>query len=242
MLLGLSAEGAKWQLSGRLRKHLASIDRRFLIVIDDVWEPGDLRPLLVDGPQSRVLMTGRELRVLDQASVQAERVEVPVMTEGECLALVKKWDGSRGRAKAVEFVERAGCLPMAVAIGAGLARDRGWDWLLERTEGRIVPVLQRGRKPGRDDSISVMLALSCGRLERIERKVFGLLGELPPEEAFTIQDVEKLCSATLQIEDQWGVDVGTLLHLLRERSLVQEQKDGRYRIHPLVRDYAAGKW
>ena len=226
-----------------MKKHLASEDRRFLIVIDDVWEPERLRPLMIDGPQSRVLITGRELQVLDQAGVLAERIEVPLMAGKECLAVVEKHLGSLGRdkPKAVEFLGRVGHLPVAVAIGAGLARDRGWDWLLERAKESIVPVLQRGQKPGRYDSISVMLALSYGRLEGIERTVFGLLGQLPPEEAFTVQDVENLCSVTLLAEDKRGVDIGTLLHLFRERSLLLEQEDGRYQIHPLVRDYAMGR-
>jgi hypothetical protein len=40
----------------------------------------------------------------------------------------------------------------AVAIGAGLARDRGWDGLLDSTKERIAPVLQCGRRHGRYDS------------------------------------------------------------------------------------------
>jgi hypothetical protein len=106
-----------------LKKHLASKDRRFLIVIDDVWEPEELRPLMVDGPQSRVLITGRESQVLDQAGVLTERIEVPVMTEEKCLAVVEKHVGALGRDKpeAVEFLNRVGYLPMAVEIGAGLA-------------------------------------------------------------------------------------------------------------------------
>ena len=137
-----------------------------MIVIDDVWEPCDLRSLMVDGPQSRALITGRESQVLDQAGVLAERIVVPVMTKEECLAVVKEHLGSHGQdsPKATEFIERVGYLPMAVVIGTELARDRGWNWLLDSTRENTVPVLQRGRRPGRYDSLSVALALSYGRL------------------------------------------------------------------------------
>ncbi len=243
-LLGLPAEGSKWQLYGRLKRHLASEDRRFLIVIDDVWEPGELRPLMIDGPQSRVLITGRELPVLDQASVPAERIEVPMMTEAECLAVVEKHVGSIGqdRPKAVEFLERVGHLPVAVEIGAGLARDRGWDWLLERAKEGIVPALQRGRRPGRHDSVQVALALSYGRLDKAEQMVFDLLGTLPPGEPFETPEVEAICPLpVLQEIVRCGTDVPTLLHRLYERSLIQRVGEAAYRVHAVTRDFAQHK-
>lgn len=223
-----------------MRRYLASEDRRFLIVIDDVWEPEALRLLMIDGPQSRVLITGRELQVLDQAGVLAERIAVPMMTEAECLAVVEKHMGSldRDRPKAIEFLERVGRLPMAVAIGAGLARDRGWDWLLESTKKRIVPVLQRGRKPGRHDSVQVALALSYGRLDKAERMVFDLLSALPPGEPFKAQDVETVCSSpVLQEIIRCETDIPTLLHRLYERSLLQWVGDAAYHMHAATRDF-----
>jgi hypothetical protein len=235
-LLGLSTEGGKWQLCGRLRKYLASEDRRFLIVIDDVWEPWNLRPLMVDGPQSRVLITGRELQVLDQAGVLAERITVPIMTEGECLAVVEKHVGSlaQDKPKATEFLERVGHLPMAVEIGAGLARDRGWDWLLDGTRERIAPVLQRGRRSGRDDSLSVALALSYGRLGKAERMVLNLLSTWPQERPFRARDLEVSCpSPVLHEIARCGMDVSTLLHNLHERSLLQRVGGAAYRLHTL---------
>lgn len=216
---------------------MASKDRRFLIVIDDVWEPEELRPLMVDGPQSRVLITGRESQVLDQAGVLTERIEVPVMTEEKCLAVVEKHVGALGRDKpeAVEFLNRVGYLPMAVEIGAGLAWDRGWDWLLDSTRERIAPVLQRGRRPGWYDSLAVALALSNGRLGKAERMVFELLGTLPQEKPFGARDVEALCpSSVLQEIMRCGTDIPTLLHNLYERSLLQRAEKVAYRLHTLI--------
>lgn len=223
---------------------MTSEDCCFLIVIDDVWEPEWLHLLMIDGPQSRVLITGRELPVLDQADVLAERIEVPMMTEAECLAVVEKHVGSvdRDRPKAVEFLERVGRLPMAVAIGAGLARDRGWDWLLESTKERIVPVLQRGRRPGRHDSMQVALALSYGRLDKVERMVFDLVGALPSGEPFEAQDLEAMCpSSVLQEIAQCRTDIPTLLHRLHERSLLQRVGEAAYRVHAVASDFALHK-
>lgn len=64
---------------------------------------------------------------------------------------------------------------MAVAIGAGLARGHGWDWLFESTKGGIVPVLRPGRRPRRYDSLSVALVLGYSRLGKAERMAFDLL-------------------------------------------------------------------
>jgi hypothetical protein len=224
-----------------LKKRLASEDRRFLIVIDDVWKPEALRPLMIDGPQSRVLITGREPQVLDQAGVRTVKIEVPVMAEKECLAVVEKHLGSLGRdeSKAIEFLDRVGHLPMAVAIGAGLARDRGWDWLLEATKERIVPVLRRGRKAGRYDSLSVALALSYGQLDDAERMAFDLLGALSPQEPFMAQDVEAVCPLSVLREiERLGTDIPTLLLQLYERSLLQRTREATYRLHAMTRDFS----
>lgn len=231
-LLGLPTEGGKWQLYGRLKKHLASEDRRFLIVIDDVWEPDELRPLMIDGPQSRVLITGRESQVLDQVGMQAERIEVPMMTEKECLALIEKQIGSLGqdRPRAIEFLNRVGRLPMAVALGVGLARDRGWQWLLESSKESVVPVLQHGRRPGRYDSLAVALALSYGRLSELERTVFDLLGTWTSGEVFTVQEIERC-----------GMSISTLLHRLYERALLQRAGEGGYCLHAVTRDFVLHK-
>ncbi len=61
-----------------------------MIVIDDVWDPEALRPLMVDGPQSRALITGRERQVLDQAGVLAERIAVPAMTGDRMFVACRK--------------------------------------------------------------------------------------------------------------------------------------------------------
>lgn len=242
--MGLPASGGKWQLYGRLKKHLASEDRRFLIVIDDVWEPEDVRLLLVDGPQSRVLITGRELQIPDQAGIQTERIKVPMMTEPECLALIEKQIGPLGqdRPQAIEFLNRIGCLPMTIALGAGLARDRGWQWLLESTKESIMPVLQRGRRPGRYDSLAVALALSYGRLSEVERIVFDLLGALTSGEVFTVKDIEALCpSPILQEIERCGMSISTLLHRLYERALLQRAGEGGYCLHAVTRDFVLRK-
>jgi len=123
---------------------------------------------------------------------------------------------------------------MAVEIGAGLARDRGWDWLLDNTRESIAPILQRGRRPGRYDSVRVALALSYGRLGEAEQVVFDLLGAWLQGELFGAQDVEDLCPpSVLQDITRRGTDIPTLLHRLYERSLLQCVEKGTYRSHAL---------
>ena len=192
---------------------------------------------MIDGPQSRVLITGRELQVLDQVGVLAKRIEVPVMAERECLTVIEKHVGLLGRdsTKAIKFLARVGHLPMAVEIGARLARDRGWDWLLDSTGERIAPVLQRGRRLGRYDSLAVALALSYGRSGKAERMVFDLLGSLPPGGPFVAQDVEAVCPASVLSEiGRCEMDIPTLLHKLCERSLLQRLGKETYRLHAVA--------
>ncbi len=150
------------------------------------------------------------------------------------MLLVERQVGSleRDKSKATEFIERVGHLPMAVEIGAGQARDRGWDWLLDSTRERIVPALQRGRRPGRHDSVQVALALSYGRLDKAERMMFDLLSTLPPGEPFGAQDVEAMCpSSVLQEIARCRMDIPVLLHRFYERSLLQCEKKTAYRLH-----------
>nr|WP_312878557.1 NB-ARC domain-containing protein [Lentzea indica] len=103
-------------------------DRRILVVLDDAFDEGQVRPLLPGGHTSAALVTSRErLGALSGAT----QLDLHVLTDDEALQLLDKVVGD-GRVPAEqeaarEIVRLCGGLPLAVRIaGARLAARSRW--------------------------------------------------------------------------------------------------------------------
>ena len=151
-LLGLPVRGDEtvWELHQRVREFLSAAERRFLLVVDDVWRAEDLEPLLVDGPQSRVLITLREKHLVQELGWDGCFVEVDVMSGSEAVDLMRLRLGECRQEKDVEraldLVLQVEKLPLAVQLGAVLVKRRGWKYVLEQVgkERRRLNALRLG--------------------------------------------------------------------------------------------------
>jgi hypothetical protein len=54
-------------------------DKEALIILDDAWEVGHVRPFLVGGPRCRIVVTTRDTLIADEA--HAELVDLDVMSD-----------------------------------------------------------------------------------------------------------------------------------------------------------------
>jgi DNA-binding SARP family transcriptional activator len=103
-------------------------DRRFLVVLDDAVDEGQVQPLLPGTPGCGVLITSRHrLTALPSARV----IDIPVMSSAEALDLLRNIIGADRAAEAPDeadmVVELCGGLPLAVRIaGAKLAARPHW--------------------------------------------------------------------------------------------------------------------
>jgi transcriptional regulator with XRE-family HTH domain len=150
-------------------------DRRALVVLDDVKDEAQVRPLLPGGAGCVTLMTSRlPLVLLEGTRVLA--LELPDVDAG--VALLSRVAGrqlaARELAAAVELVELSGCLPHAVRIaGARLASQPGLSCagLLDRLRHELAT---------HESATWERLRVSYLALDEVERRAFRTLVWLEP--------------------------------------------------------------
>jgi hypothetical protein len=236
-LLGEENNGAR---SEQLRKDVR--DRRYLIVVDDVWEPAHARYFDIGGPWSRTLFTTREINVLSPPS---HAYPVDVLEPGAALDLLTDLAPEaveQDRTAAEDLCRRMEYLPLgiklagldlAMAVVPGRIR-RLVQGLIEESERRLALPQEEGRLGLGDGPVPLgaILGMSVDRLSDEDRKRFADLGVFGGEpRTWTIGMVAEFweCSEE-EAED-------TVSNLAR-RGLVERQADDRYWMHALLADYA----
>ncbi|WP_234314125.1 NB-ARC domain-containing protein [Streptomyces sp. NBRC 109706] len=208
--------------------------KRLLIVLGDVSQPAQVRPLVPKGRGSVLLATShRDLRdlVLDGAEV----LPLEPMGEESGLELLADFAGRAiapaERPLAERLVALCGGLPVALRVlGSRLARNR------RLTFGALVAELDdenrrlKGMNDGGEHSVSAVLGLAYRELPPAEAQVYRLLGWLPGRTFDAGTAAAALGTAVEQ--------VGPLLDGLVDASLLSEEGSDRYRFHDLVRLHA----
>ena len=207
---------------------------RTLILLDNAAAGAQVRPLLPDVPGCLVLITSRA-RLLGIEGAHTLRLDV--LTEAEATALLLTASGP-GRLRredpaVAELAELCGRIPLALRIVAARLRHRG-----SLTAADLVAQLrdEHSRLGGlrdEDRDLADVLGTSYTDLAENERRAFRLLGLVPGT------DVDTYAAAALLDLDLRGTE--RLLDLLLDHNLLMESATGRYRMHDLVRLYAAGR-
>lgn len=206
---------------------------RTLVVLDNADSEAQIKPLIPGSQGCLVIVTSRsQLKSFDDAELLA----LDVLPTHEAVELLR---GVAGRARvtvgdplAVEIADLCGRLPIALRVAAALLRVRpSWGLghlaeLLRDRRGR----LDRLRDAQRD--LTDLFDLSYSQLDAPGRRLFALLGLTPAAHLGTH------AAASLAAT---GFDTARrLLEDLVDRNLLTEPSPGRYRLHELLRLYAAG--
>jgi DNA-binding SARP family transcriptional activator/DNA-binding XRE family transcriptional regulator len=223
------------QAAALLRTRLEG--KRILLLLDNALDAQQVRPLLPAAPGSAAIVTARDRMTGLIARDGAGAVVLRPLPEAEATALLITVMGERGGGEPPEVVaELAGLcahLPLALRIAAAnLAARPGYrlaDYVAalasgDRLTGLAVP---------EDEQTAVRSAfeLSCDTLKPELRRLFRLAG-LAPGPDLTGPAVAALAGiATGQAE--------SLLDRLVARNLIDEYAHRRYRLHDLLRLYAA---
>jgi len=119
---GEDAEAA----AARFLAWLAGTDRPWLVVVDDLADPADLRGLWPLGEAGRVIVTTRR-RDAALRGARRRMIEVGLFIPAESLAYLRaKLDGDPARLQqAGELADDLGHLPLALAHAAAFILDRG---------------------------------------------------------------------------------------------------------------------
>lgn len=215
------------ELTARYRSALA--DRRVLLVFDNAAGAEQVEALLPGTPDSLVLATSRrDLSLLTGAySVPLE----PPAAEAAAAMLGAAAPGRIPDGEAALIAERCGRLPLAMGLAAARLRSRpGWgvEDLLARLadQGRLLDELDMGHQ-----GVTAALRASYLELDTAHRRLFRRLGLVPGDD-MDAHAVGALCGegherATAMVESL--VDV----------HLVETRVPGRYRLHDLVKLFAA---
>lgn len=238
---------------GLYRSVLAS--RRVLIVLDNVRDASQARPLLPGGGGCLVIVTSRSALVGLAAAEGARPLRLGPLGADEAVRLLAARLGpervAAEPAAVSDLVARCEGLPLALAVTAARAgAEPGLPLAVLAGELARAAVADAaiaapsreaaGAGPGRLDvletwdaatSLRELLSWSCRRLSPPAAQMFAMLGvHCGPH--ITVPAAASLA----------GVPVGVArlaLGELAEASLVAEHRPGRYVMHDLVRGYAA---
>jgi DNA-binding SARP family transcriptional activator/tetratricopeptide (TPR) repeat protein len=223
----LGAAGSVDALAALWRRR--SSGRQLLLLLDDVLDAEQIRPLLPTAPGSIVLVTSRRRL---SGLVDAQQRTVPLLGDASTSALLTRITGrdfTAQRENMTRFSSHCGGLPLAVAVAAAHLRTRP-AWNL----GDLVERLTTATAAVGDDNLTApvraALAMSYRALSATHRILLRRLAAHPG------QDVGLHAAAVMAAMPRGEADLA--LDVLIEHHLVMETARHRYRLHDLVRAFA----
>jgi DNA-binding SARP family transcriptional activator/tetratricopeptide (TPR) repeat protein/DNA-binding XRE family transcriptional regulator len=223
------------QAAALLRTRLEG--RRILLVLDNALDAQQVRPLLPAAAGSAAIVTARDRMTGLIARDGAVAVVMRPLPEAEAAALLVASMGERGGGEPPEVVaELAGLcahLPLALRIAAANLAARPSYRLADYVATLASGDRLTGLAVPEDEQAAVRSAfeLSCDTLKPELRRLFRLAG-LAPGPDLTAPAVAAMAGiASGQAE--------SFLDRLASRNLLDEYAHGRYRLHDLLRLYAA---
>ncbi|AUG80157.1 hypothetical protein CFP65_5455 [Kitasatospora sp. MMS16-BH015] len=208
----------------RYRSVLAALPAPLLLIADNASTADQITPLLPGDPRHRVLVTSRH--TLADRTLAPRHLTLDTLTEAESVALLTELAGPDPAHP--ELAELCGHLPLALRITAALLTDRTPTELvadLADTRERLTEL-----DHGPDFAVRAAFDLSHRRLTPEEARLFALLPHAPG------QDIA--LPAATALADRTPRGTARLLRGLTRAHLLQHSH-GRYRLHDLVRLYAA---
>jgi DNA-binding SARP family transcriptional activator/predicted negative regulator of RcsB-dependent stress response/DNA-binding XRE family transcriptional regulator len=232
-LLGLAGSQIPQDLAARAALYRDRLhDKHALVLLDNAADEDQVLPLLPAGPTNLVLITSRRTLAVDGAHT----LPLDLFTPYEAQVLLAEIAGE-GRAADAEaarqVVELCGRHPLAVSLAARRLQARP-TWQLADLANRIQQAGHRldelvvgGRQ------LRAVFELSYRAIDREARRVFRLLGVHPGDD-FTEVSVAPLAGLSPRTTRR-------ILDQLIDEHLVTMSTSDRYRLHDLVREYAAEK-
>jgi tetratricopeptide (TPR) repeat protein len=237
--LGISPQSVPVDLDGRAALFRSLVaGRRVLILLDNVADIGQVRPLIPGGPGPLLIITSRNqlpgLAIRDSA----QRIRLDIFQESDAIALLRQVTRTGGRRDApadlTELAQLCARLPLALRVAAEHAISRPTMHLAE-----LIADL-------RDDSMLWdTLTIDVGPHGEAVRTVFAWsYRDLPPEAARMFRilglhpgpDISLAAAAAAA-----GVPARTArraLDILLGAFLIQTTLSHRYSMHDLLRAYA----
>ncbi|WP_308198721.1 tetratricopeptide repeat protein [Actinomadura litoris] len=229
-------------------------ERRMLLILDNVAQPEQIRPLLAAVASGLVVVTSRRRlpALLEGADIRT--LELREMVTQEAVDLIAGVLGPgdarvRDEARAIERLAReCGHLPLALAVMAGRLAENPAESITETVreladqDGQSVPPYRTGvpggglhaghaaAGPELHSVLSPTFDAAYRGLRRDQREAFRRLG--------LVAGPDFTPSALAALQDRPVEEARECLEGLRQTYLIQDVGPGRYRMHDLLRDFA----
>jgi DNA-binding SARP family transcriptional activator len=211
--------------------------RKMLIVLDNAHDTGQVAPLLPGGTTCTVLITSRRQLTGLVAEHGARSLDLDVLPVADARNLLARRIGTERLAAEpqalAELLDGCAGLPLALGIVAAQATAHPdfplallADELLDHTQR--LDILDGGELT---TSMRGVLSWSYHALSAVAAGVFALLGLAPGPDIGV--------AAVANLTDLPMTRIRAVLQDLEMASLIQQYAPGRYRMHDLVRLYAA---
>ncbi len=243
------ADALKLSEPGRVRKieeisaQLTAVlrDKRFLLIVDDVWQAEDALPFRVGGQLCALVITSRLNDVaLALAPSAADLYRLPLLTDQAALELLAQLTPETVQefpTEARELVRDLEGLPLAIHVAGRLLHSEshlGWGVRELLSELRTGAGLLQAQIPtdmlaaARDTSptVAALLKRSTDLLDAETRRRFAYLGLFVPKPATF--DLEAMAVA-------WEVDnPRPIARMLVNRGLLEPMSGGRFQMHAVL--------
>jgi DNA-binding SARP family transcriptional activator len=212
-------------------------DRRLLVVLDNARHSAQVTPLIPGSPGCTVLMTSRNRLVSLHATHSARLLEVGAFSDEEAHRMLSHRLGpepmAADPASVAVLLEHSGGLPLALGVLAARATAHpGFSLAVLAQELRDpatrLDALQTGDLGA---GLRAVFVSSYAALDARAARLFLLLGTAPGP------DIGLPAAAALA--GLPPAETRNLLSMLETANLVRQLSPGRYRMHDLVRLYAA---
>jgi DNA-binding SARP family transcriptional activator/tetratricopeptide (TPR) repeat protein len=206
--------------------------RQMIIILDDVPDAGSVMPLLQQDGSCCVFITGRRRL---HGIANASELALDVLPEHDAITLFSQIAGTEkadAPDAATTAVRLCGRLPLAITLTASRLRKGVSPSAAAEPVGgaTTIRVLPAGTGEIGEQLLTVLEA-SYKALTTGEQRLFRFLG-INPCPAFTAESAAAIADVTVHAADR-------MITALTDRHLVEQAADGRFRLHDLLRDYAA---
>ncbi|WP_235946631.1 AfsR/SARP family transcriptional regulator [Nocardia terrae] len=216
------ARGARW------RAEMAR--RKVVVVLDNVRDSEQVRPLLPGSSPSTVILTSRR-RLVDLDGARA--LSVDMLPARDAVELFGRIVGPRAAAEpaaVLDVLRLCGFLPLAVRIAAARLSHRP-RWTVGYLADRLRDHRRRlAELTTADRGVAAAFALSYDQLPAEPQRMFRLLG-LQPGHDIGPAAAGALAGCPLD-------DAETALEELLDAHVITQRQPGRYTLHDLLREQA----
>ena len=217
--------------SNRLRNLLR--DKAALIVLDDIWDPHDAAPFLLESPRSRLVITTRSARTA--IALGAQQQELEVLTRDQSLNLIAMWadlDVHKLPVEAADLVRECGRLPLAIAmVGAQLrGRPERWGHVLQKLRNADLDRIRQSFPEYPHPDLLRAIDVSMEALPPDLRERYLDFAVFPEDNA-----IPEAAIGTLWNLDEY--DVVDSVDQLVDLSLATRDAERHLHIHDLILDY-----